>query len=223
MNPDQEPDEPDLESQDDPPRWDADDQRRRHDCFAPPQVACECWCMHCGRTFMSDQIWLQKVRGGRDDFEGFWMCPTPNCDGAGFTFDIFPTDPEHPANEGWQTFDEDDEELSEDADGEFVDLEETEHPKADYDPDEPFYRSLDENDCSDEALEGEEWKHGLQPGERPIVQPPPEGVEPANQAEQEALYNAPDRRPREIEREEPAPRPRATEGDGPRPDEDIPF
>ena len=49
------------------------------------------------------------------------MCPTPNCGGAGFTFDIFPTDPTHPANEGWHSSDDDDE----DADGEWDDFVET--------------------------------------------------------------------------------------------------
>src|SRR5687768_9723414 len=73
-------------------RWDANDPRRQHDQMAPPMEPCECYCLHCGRTFMSDGIWFQRVIGSKDGFEGFWMCPTPNCDGAGFTFDIFPTD-----------------------------------------------------------------------------------------------------------------------------------
>src|SRR5262245_8725989 len=81
-------------------RWDADDPRRQEDCFAPPAAPCECHCLHCERTFMSDQIWFQQIIGDKQ-MKGFWMCPTPNCDGAGFTFDIFPTDPDHPANAGW--------------------------------------------------------------------------------------------------------------------------
>src|SRR6202042_1514012 len=47
------------------------------DNFAPPKDPCECYCLHCGRVFMSDQIWFQKVIGARDGFPGFWMCPTP--------------------------------------------------------------------------------------------------------------------------------------------------
>src|SRR5689334_22020097 len=74
-----------AESEDEP-AWDADDPRRQHDQFAPPAEPCECWCLHCRRTFMSDEIWLQRITGGKHKFEGFWMCPTPNCGGAGFTF-----------------------------------------------------------------------------------------------------------------------------------------
>jgi hypothetical protein len=87
-------------------RWDADDPRRQQDQMAPPTEPCECYCLHCGRTFMSDQIWFQRVVGDKAGFEGFWMCPTPNCSGAGFTFDIFPTDPDHPENAGWVCFDD---------------------------------------------------------------------------------------------------------------------
>src|SRR6185437_9512331 len=97
---------PDHEDLEDIESWDAHDPRRQHDQFAPPTEPCECFCLHCRRTFTSDQIWFQKINGARDGCGGFWMCPTPNCGGAGFTFDIFPTDPTHPANEGW--FDDDD-------------------------------------------------------------------------------------------------------------------
>lgn len=152
---------------------------------------------------MSDQIWFQRVVGAKDGFPGFWMCPTPNCDGAGFTFDIFPTDPDHPANEGWHSSDEDEEEEGEGTGEEEEEWDEEdfatdEEPDADWDPAEPRYGALDEW-ADDEDLEGEEWKHGLEPGERPKVEPPPPGVEPRNWAEQEALYDAPDRRPREVD------------------------
>src|SRR5206468_3477256 len=90
-------------------RWDADDPRRQNDQMAPPAEPCECYCLHCGRTFMSDGIWFQRVINAKDGFPGFWMCPTPNCSGAGFGFDIFPTDPDHSANEGWSDDDGDDE------------------------------------------------------------------------------------------------------------------
>src|SRR5438128_5303508 len=103
---------------DDRRAWDANDERRQKDRFAPPQEPCECYCLHCGRTFMSDQIWFQRIIGDPMGLEGFWMCPTPNCSGAGFTFDIFPTDPSHPANEGW-SYDDGDEEENED--GRFLD------------------------------------------------------------------------------------------------------
>src|SRR5690242_13634923 len=61
----------------------ADDARRQKDCFAPPQEPCECYCLHCRRTYMSDQIWFQRIIGDPQGIEGFWMCPTPNCSGAG--------------------------------------------------------------------------------------------------------------------------------------------
>ena len=82
---------------------------------------------------MSDQMWFQKVINASDGFPGFWMCPTPNCSGAGFCFDIFPTDPDHPANEGWHDLDE----LEEDEDSEAAD------PK-EWDPEESKYKELDE-------------------------------------------------------------------------------
>jgi hypothetical protein len=139
---------------------------------------------------MSDGIWFQKVINSRDGFDGFWMCPTPNCDGAGFTFDIFPTDPHHPANEGWS----DDEEEA------FFDEDELEEESTEeYDPSEPKYAELDEQfGEEDDDLEGEEWKHGLAPGERP---PEPPWVSDARREweEQQKKYDAPDERPRIID------------------------
>lgn len=196
----------------------------RRDPMAPPEVPCECFCLHCRRTFMSDQMWLQRVKGARDGFIGFWMCPTPNCSGAGFTFDIFPTDPNHPGNEGWFSFEDDageEGEWEEDSE-EFVENEVIEgEPQGEYDPSEPAYSAMDEACAEQGDLEGEEWKFGLQPGEVPQVDPPPPGVEPRNRMEEEALYNSPDRRPRELDwtdREE-------REGSDPQKftDDDIPF
>src|SRR3954469_25365344 len=112
----------------------------RDDPMGPPKDPCECWCMHCRRTFMSTEMWFQRVIGDRRGFKGFWMCPTPNCGGAGFTFDIFPTDPDHPANDGWHSCDDEEEDaecgLSEDATAD--------EPQAEYDPAEPKYQQLDE-------------------------------------------------------------------------------
>src|ERR1700712_5592377 len=113
-------------------------EEESRDQMAPPEVPCECWCMHCGRTFMSNLMWFQKVIGDPSGFDGFWMCPTPNCGGAGFTFDIFPTDPSHSANEGWHYSDDD-----EGDDGE-------------WDPDESKYAEMDEElDDEDDDIEGE--------------------------------------------------------------------
>jgi hypothetical protein len=174
--------------------WDADDPRRQNDQFAPPTVPCECFCLHCRRSFMSDRIWFQKINGG-GSLDGFWMCPTPNCGGAGFTFDIFPTDPTHPANNGWfndqdesdpgdRTWEEDDEEFEE-----FIEVSESQD---EYDPDEPQYKALDQ--WSDEHdIEGDEWKFGLATGE------PGESAVPPWVAEEEKKYDEPDQRPRELD------------------------
>jgi hypothetical protein len=192
-------------SQNQPP-----DDSGRDDCFAPPAEPCECYCLHCQRVFMSDGMWFQKVINAKDDFKGFWMCPTPNCDGAGFTFDIFPTDPDHPANSGW--YDEDD--FFEEEDGEEFQTE------ADYDPAEPRYAELDEvyGEEDDDDLEGEEWKHGLEPGERP---PEPPWVAEARQRweEEQSRYDGPDERPRFRDwSDQPDPPPPSSIGE-----DDIPF
>lgn len=182
--------------------WDAHDERRRKDCFAPPAEPCECYCLHCGRTFTSDQIWFQRVVGDPMGFEGFWMCPTPNCDGAGFTFDIFPTDPDHPANEGWHSFEDE-----EDADGEEGEWDDGDDPDAEYDPSEQKYKVFDEIADEEEDIEGEEWKYGLQPGEKP---PEADWVAEARR-EWEQLqrkYDEPDERPREVDWTSRQPRPR---------------
>ena len=188
--------------------WDADDERRQRDCFAPPKEPCECWCLHCRRTFMSDQMWFQRVINARNGLDGFWMCATANCDGKGFTFDIFPTDPDHPANAGWvdDDADEDDDDDSDD-------------PDAEYDADEAKYKQLDEeHGDEDDDLEGEEWKYGLQPGEQP---PEPAWAEESRRAweEEQKQYDEPDRRPRVVDwsqQEEPG-------RDASDEEDDIPF
>lgn len=206
---------PDASGDDEAEAWDAHDPRRQRDQFAPPQESCECWCMHCRRVFMSDQIWFQRVINDPQGFEGFWKCPTPNCSGAGFTFDIHPTDPAHPANAGW-CFDDGDEE----EDLEFEDFSDSD-ANEEWDPEEPGYKALDEmfRDDEDDDLEGEEWKYGLQPGERP---PAPDWAEQArlDEDEEERMYDMPDERPRVLDwsdREERRPPP------GGFADDDIPF
>ena len=147
--------------------WDAHDPRRQKDPYAPPAEPCECVCHHCRRTFLSDQMWFQKINGARDGLSGFWKCPTPNCSGGGFTMDIFPVDPTHPANEGWFDTDDDEDEFDESywedceepdysQDMEFDDMEweEVDEPDAEYDPAEPQYQMMDQWACDDD-LEGE--------------------------------------------------------------------
>jgi hypothetical protein len=203
---------------DDPPgyvprekRWDANDPRRQKDCFAPPQEPCECWCMHCNRTFMSDGIWFQPVKRppGKQkrpgEIDGFWMCPTPNCDGAGFTFDIFPTDPDHPANEGWQWFDDDDDESEdglneEDGDSEVSGVlsggsdDTLSGDTEEYDPSEAKYKQLDEEcEQEEELVEGDEWKLGNSSDADTTF----DGS--AWESGDEKKYDMPDLRPREVE------------------------
>jgi hypothetical protein len=193
----------------DEPAWDADDPRRQHDQFAPPKDPCECYCLHCNRVFMSDQIWFQRVIGDKNGFEGFWMCPTPNCGGAGFTFDIFPTDPNHPANAGW--CDDEDEEYYEE---EFTDpaLLEIDTETPEWDPDEPLYKSFDDHD---DDIEGEEWKYGLEPGEQLPQAQWSSGHREMD--EEERRYNEPDERPRELDWSN------RDEREGPITEDDIPF
>jgi hypothetical protein len=137
---------------------------------------------------MSDQIWFQRVINDPHGFEGFWMCPTPNCGGAGFTFDIFPTDPDHLANEGWHS---DDEEEYEEEEGV--------ETAAEYDPDEPKYQELDEEfGDEDDDLEGEEWKLGLQPGEAP-PESPVSAEARRHWEEEQKKYDQPDQRPRVLD------------------------
>ena len=166
----------------------------RDDPFRPPVEPCLCYCLHCQRQIMSDQMWFQTETRNGKVVDGTWMCPTPNCDGVGFQFDIYPVDPNHPANEGWSDVDEEDFE-----DDEFEDDDggnETPPAEAEsYDPAEPEY---DEFETEDD-LEGEEWKHGLQPGERP---PESESTAEARRQfeEEQKRYDMPDERPRSIER-----------------------
>ena len=220
-------------------RGDDDPDDDRDDPMGPPREPCECWCMHCRRTFMSNEMWFQRVIGDPQGFRGFWMCPTPNCSGAGFTFDIFPTDPDHPANEGWygdggeddEAYDEDEEDPDlEDPEGIFA----GEHgpgggeadEAAEWDPNESHWKELDEtlgDADDDDDIEGEEWKHGLAPGERPPPRAPASWSEEARQeweAEQRS-YDEPDRRPRELDWSDRPPRPKPKPGD--LTEDDIPF
>ena len=83
------------------------------DPFKPPSQPVEVHCLHCGQEYDSYLIeWrIETDREGKK--HGFWCCPTPGCDGRGFGFDIFPTDPEYRGEDGeamWSFDDDDDEE-----------------------------------------------------------------------------------------------------------------
>lgn len=70
------------------------------DCFKPPAVPTEVHCLHCGKEYES---YLMEYRIEQDPDgtrHGFWCCGTPGCDGKGFGFDIFPTDPDYTDADG---------------------------------------------------------------------------------------------------------------------------
>lgn len=178
------------------------------DAFSPPAQPCECFCLHCGRTFMSSRMWLQRVRGARDGFAGFWMCPTPNCGGKGFTFDIFPTDANHPANAGWVDLG-DDEEIDAGEEGDLLDgggtveaddllANDLFDTSREYDPAEPQYQAMEEELAGEEDCEGEEWKFGQPPDVSFHAR-----VEDMPPWRDEAIFDEPDRRPREIDWPDP--------------------
>lgn len=186
------------------------------DPFAPPQIACQCYCLHCRRTFMSDAMWFQRVIGDRH-LDGFWMCPTANCSGMGFTFDIFPTDPDHPANDGW--FDDDDDDDADD-EREVDDNGRLVARSQEWDPNETKYKELDDAYGDDDDLEGEEWKLGLAPGERPPA-PPWLADDCHDWDEEQRKYDAPDERPRVLDWTDRPQREHREAGDFD--EDDIPF
>lgn len=210
--------------------WDADDLRRQLDGMAPPAQPCECHCIECGRTFSSEAIWFQRIINARaGDLDGYWMCPTPNCGGAGFTFDIFPSDPDHPANAGWHFSDDEDEddEWSEEDDDSEISADD-----ADDEPLDPEIEAAVQHDLEifrrswaddEQAIEpGDEWKLGYRPDE-PV---PPEVYGDAPERPDETRFNEPDRRPRVIDRSlDPPDEPRRSGplDDRPITDDDIPF
>lgn len=81
------------------------------DCFRPPAIPTEVFCLHCHQVYESYRIeWRENAhRRGTNDLPGFWCCPTPGCDGKGFGFDIFPTDPEYVGEHGGPMWCDDDE------------------------------------------------------------------------------------------------------------------
>jgi hypothetical protein len=67
-------------------------------------------CLHCQQTYESYLIeWrIEKCSDGKE--RGFWCCPTLGCDGRGFGFDIFPTDPDYRGEDGERMWMDDGEE-----------------------------------------------------------------------------------------------------------------
>jgi hypothetical protein len=106
--------------------FDDDDDDEYTDPFAPPAIPTEVYCLHCEQTYDSWRIEWRERRGGLSPDrngrgEGDWCCPTPGCNGLGFCFDLWPTDPEwrdengEPVNvgddEGWDGDDVPDEDF----------------------------------------------------------------------------------------------------------------
>jgi hypothetical protein len=86
------------------------------DPFKPPAVSTEVACLHCGQEYGSYLIEWRVVTTVDGSEHGFWCCPTPDCDGKGFGFDLLPLDPEYQdENGGWVV----DEEAADD-DSDFV-------------------------------------------------------------------------------------------------------
>jgi hypothetical protein len=63
------------------------------DPFKPPPIVTVVRCLHCDQEYDSFKIhWVEDASFGVGG--GYWACSTPGCDGKGFCFDIWPTDPE---------------------------------------------------------------------------------------------------------------------------------
>ena len=79
------------------------------DPYRPPAIPTEVCCLHCGQEYESYLIHWQEEVDERGEVHGFWCCPTTGCDGRGFGFDIFPTDPEYRDEDGEPMWFHDDE------------------------------------------------------------------------------------------------------------------
>ena len=126
------------------------------DCFAPPETSTLVHCLHCREIYESYLIWFDERPGpeGPDGAEGFWTCPTAGCGGLGFTFDIWPIDPDyHNEETGERLYDEDEADIEDYTDEEWAEIERE---------DERAYL---------------EWKkhHDANPAPPPADRPPPGG------------------------------------------------
>jgi hypothetical protein len=72
------------------------------DCFHPPSVSTRVLCLHCHEIYDSFLIEWRLMPRGEDGegLPGHWCCPTPDCTGAGFGFDIYPLDPDYQDPDG---------------------------------------------------------------------------------------------------------------------------
>src|SRR5688500_1760211 len=87
------------------------------DPFHPPSIPTQVECLHCGEVYDSYLIqWrANSDASDRENMPGYWCCPTPDCDGIGFGFDIWPTDPDYVSEDGsMMSFDDEDGEEDDD-------------------------------------------------------------------------------------------------------------
>jgi hypothetical protein len=77
------------------------------DSFRPPDIPTEVGCLRCGRVYESYLMEWRVETCGDGSRHGSWCCPTPECSGVGFGFDILPTDPHYRDERGgWVSDDE---------------------------------------------------------------------------------------------------------------------
>jgi len=79
------------------------------DFFHPPAIPTLVHCIHCHEEYESYLIEWRECLDEKGVRRGFWCCPIPECDGAGFGFDIFPLDPDYEDERGKFVFDSEEE------------------------------------------------------------------------------------------------------------------
>jgi hypothetical protein len=84
------------------------------DPFKPPALSTQVFCLHCCQEYESYLIEWRIETAADGSPHGFWCCPTPDCDGRGFGFDIFPIDPDYRDEDGELMWVQDEEEDGED-------------------------------------------------------------------------------------------------------------
>ncbi|HZZ79470.1 MAG TPA: hypothetical protein VFE62_13180 [Gemmataceae bacterium] len=82
------------------------------DIFRPPEIPTLVHCIHCDEEYDSYLIEWRETVCSDGKTRGFWCCPTPGCDGAGFGFDIFPVDPTYQDEGGAMFFTDDENEVN---------------------------------------------------------------------------------------------------------------
>jgi hypothetical protein len=67
-----------------------DDWAYNDNGYDPPVVPVSVRCYVCGEAYTSDRMVFEE-RFGEDEL---WRCPTDQCDGVGFGYDVLPTSDE---------------------------------------------------------------------------------------------------------------------------------